>query len=99
MDKIIQYPSSDPAVRMAGVLDRDMKRKAVYDRVLRLIDEYRLTYNCEPSWVRISYDVAQPLGDELLFSDDRPVCGLKFVIDQQHAGRVEVGSSVMEDRI
>ena len=98
MDKIIQHPNSDPTVRMQKVMQGDMLRKRVYDRVKPLIEEYLLTYHCEPSWVRVSYDLVQPLGMDLLFSPERTICGLKWMVDNHHAARVEVGSSVEDDR-
>jgi hypothetical protein len=88
----------DPSVRMARLLEHDMRRKRVYDRVNALIKEHQKTFNGDPLWVRVPLWMVYGLSNanDPIFSTQRVVCGLKLIIEGTDKDTIEVGNSVYD---
>ena len=74
------------------VLEYDMLRLALYDKIKSSIEAYRAAFSAEPLWVRVSFDLLTRAGKPV-FLDGEKVCGLLFrtAIDEKET--IEVGAS------
>ena len=86
----------DPVVRFQNLMAAEAVRKEIYNRTAALVLAYRKTYNADPTWVRVSFDLVHKAGTPV-FRAPCSVCGLVFRMLLEENNRIEVGNSVLED--
>lgn len=85
----------DPSKRMEAVLKDDMLRLEIYDRTKQAAAKFFTTFGCQPSWVRVSFDLVYRNHHPVYQTGDT-INGLAFMIDIQTKDTIEVGSSQVD---
>jgi hypothetical protein len=89
--------TTDPVTRFRNLMAAETVRKEIYDRVEVLAREFLRMYGCKPTWVRVSFDLVHKAGAPV-FREPCSIWGLVFRPALEWNDRIEVGSSVLEDK-
>jgi hypothetical protein len=93
----ISIESTDPGIHMRHVLNMDGVRSEIYQRVKALAGEFVRQNGCQPTWVRVSFDLVYKAGPPA-FVEPCTICGLVFRTALEYHNIIEVGNSLLEDK-